>query len=75
MKFTVDIPEEKVSFFLNLLENLNFSPIQENDTNSIPEWQKDTVRRRIYELDSGGEEVENWEDVKREIFSYKSTKQ
>jgi len=47
---------------------LNFSPIQENDTNSIPEWQKDTVRRRIYSLDSAGEEVENWQDVKREIF-------
>lgn len=68
MKFTVDIPEEKVSFFLDLLENLNFSPIQVIDPNSIPEWQKDTVRKRIYAIDSGDEEVENWEDVKREIF-------
>jgi hypothetical protein len=71
MKFTVDIPEEKVSFFLDLLENLNFSPIQVIDPNSIPEWQKDTVRKRIYAIDSGDEEVENWEDVKREIFSKK----
>jgi hypothetical protein len=71
MNITVDIPEEKVSFFLDLLENLNFSPIQVNDTNGIPEWQKDTVRRRIYALDSRGEEVGNWEDVKREIFSKK----
>jgi len=53
MNITVDIPEEKVSFFLDLLENLNFSPIQENDTNGIHEWQKDTVRKRIYALDSG----------------------
>jgi len=71
MNITVDIPEEKVSFFLDLLENLNFSPIQENDTNGIPERQKDTVRKRIFALDSGGEGVENWEDVKREIFSKK----
>jgi hypothetical protein len=47
---------------------LNFSPIQENNTNGIPEWQKDTVRRRIYSLDSADEEVENWQDLKREIF-------
>ena len=71
MIITVDIPEEKVSFLFDLLENLNFSPIQENETNGIPEWQKNTVRKRIYELDSGGEEEKNWEDVKREIFSKK----
>lgn len=69
MKFTVDIPEDKVSFFLDLLENLQFSPIKIQEEARIPEWQKEKVRARIYAIDCGGEEVESWEDVKREIFS------
>ena len=56
MNITVDILEEKVSFFLNLLENLNFSPIQENDTNGIHEWQKDTVRKKFLHWIRGARE-------------------
>jgi hypothetical protein len=69
MKFTVDIPEDKISFFLDLLENLQFSPIKFQEESNIPDWQKEKVRARIYAMDYGKEEVESWEDVKREIFS------
>ncbi|WP_439488310.1 addiction module protein [Algoriphagus sp.] len=69
MKITLDIPEDKVSFFLELLENLNFKPM--TDPYKVPEWQQNEVTKRIYAIESGEMEVEKWEDVRRELFHKK----
>ncbi len=69
MKITLDIPEDKVSFFLELIENLNFTPLKESI--SVPEWQQKEVAKRIYAIETGEMEVKKWEDVKREIFGKK----
>jgi len=69
MKITLEIPEDKVSFFLELLENLNFTPLKESS--SIPAWQQEEVAKRIYALEAGEMEVETWENVKVEIFGKK----
>ena len=69
MKITLDIPEDKVSFFLELIENLNFTPVREKI--SVPGWQEEEVVKRIYAIETGEMEVEKWEDVKRDIFGIK----
>ncbi|WPR73413.1 addiction module protein [Algoriphagus sp. NG3] len=38
---------------------------------SIQEWQKVEVDKRISAIRSGKIEIENWEDVKKEIFHKK----
>ncbi len=70
MKITLDIPSEKVSFFLELIENLNFSTV-DIENQSIPEWQINEAKKRIYDINNGEMKVEIWEDVKDEIFKKK----
>lgn len=70
MKITLDIPSEKVSFFLELIENLNFSTV-DIENQSIPEWQINEAKKRIYNINNGEMKVEIWEDVKDEIFKKK----
>ena len=70
MKITLDIPSDKVSFFLELIENLNFTTV-DIENQSIPEWQKDEAIKRIYAIKNGEMKIEMWEDVKDEIFKKK----
>lgn len=70
MKITLDIPSEKVSFFLELIENLNFSTV-DIENQSIPKWQINEAKKRIYDINNGEMKVEIWEDVKDEIFKKK----
>lgn len=70
MKITLEIPSDKVSFFLELVENLNFSTV-DIENQSIPEWQIDEAKKRIYAIKNGEMKIELWEDVKEEIFKKK----
>lgn len=70
MKITLEIPSDKVSFFLELIENLNFSTV-DIENQSIPEWQINEAKKRIYAIKNGEMEIELWEDVKEEIFKKK----
>ncbi len=45
MKITLDIPSDKVSFFLELIENLNF-PTVDIENQPIPEWQIDEAKKK-----------------------------
>lgn len=67
MKITLDIPSDKVSFFLELIENLNFTTV-DIENQSIPEWQKDEAIKRIHAIKNGEMKIEMWEDVKDKIF-------
>lgn len=70
MKITLEVPSDKVSFFLELIENLNFSTV-DIENQSIPEWQIDEAKKRIYAIKNGEMKIELWEDVKEEIFKKK----
>jgi len=70
MKITLEIPSDKVSFFLELIENLNFSTV-DIENQSIPEWQINEAKKRIFAIKNGDMKVEIWEDVKDEIFNKK----
>ena len=60
MKITLDIPENKYQFFLELVKSLNFIKVDENDF-VVPEWQKKIVRDRI--KDTKPEEYLSWDEV------------
>lgn len=70
MKITLEIPSNKVSFFLELIENLNFSTV-DIENQSIPEWQINEAKKRIFAIKNGDMKVEIWEDVKDKIFNKK----
>jgi hypothetical protein len=46
-QFTVEIPENQIKFFTELMKNLNISLKElEVDDLSVPEWHKNIVRER-----------------------------
>ena len=58
---TIDIPEQQLNFFKELVSKLGFK-IAEQD---VPEWQKEIVRKRIEE--SNPDELINWDTAKNQF--------
>jgi hypothetical protein len=60
----LNIPENKFKFFMELVKNLGF--VKATDI-SIPEEQKQEVRRRIAESEKNPERLLDWNDVKNKF--------
>jgi phenylalanyl-tRNA synthetase beta subunit len=45
MSITIDLPENQISFFKELIKNLNYQIIEEDDDvmMEIPQWEQDIV--------------------------------
>lgn len=69
MKLTLDIPNNQVDFFLQLIRNLNFDiTIEKKEADAdIPEWHKAILEERLakYETDTSG--FLKWDDLKKNI--------
>lgn len=65
-QFIINVPDDKQSFFEELMNNLDFS-IEGNDmvNEPIPEWHKEEVRKRIENVKE--EDYLPWEEVKKQI--------
>ena len=64
MKITLDIPENKYQFFLELIKSLNFITVEDREL-TIPEWQKKIVRDRI--KNTKPEDYLSWEEVEKQF--------
>lgn len=58
---TIRLPEERYSFFMELIANLGLEVESDID---IPEWQKNIVRERIAEYKANHDIAIPWDDVK-----------
>ena len=61
---TLNIPENKFNFFMELVKNLGFVKATEV---SIPEEHKQKVRKRIAASDKSPEILLDWDKVKNEF--------
>lgn len=61
-QITLNIPEKKIRFFLELVNHLGFEVASEND---IPEEHKSIVRARM--KDSTPDSMLNWEIAKEKL--------
>lgn len=59
----VNVPDEKMDFFLELLNSLDF--MKTNDDQAIPEEQQELVLSRIKNAKKS--DYLNWDDVKDKI--------
>ncbi len=57
---TLRIPDDKYSFFMELLKNFEFVTIEEDI--EITDKQKDIVRKRIKESDADPSRLLKWDD-------------
>ncbi|MEN8248919.1 MAG: addiction module protein [Bacteroidota bacterium] len=59
-QITINIPESKYNFFIELIHNLGFKKAEEYD---IPEEHKAIVRERIEKYNQDPDRLLYWEDV------------
>ncbi|MEF8846507.1 MAG: hypothetical protein V5A59_13605 [Bacteroidales bacterium] len=60
------VPDNKYSFFIELLNNFDFVTIEEEGI-EIPEEQKDKVRERMKKSQSNPSRLLKWNEVKKKI--------
>ena len=65
-KLILHIPDNKYSFFMELLKNFDFISVEEKET-EIPEYQKEEVRRRTKKSEEDPSRLMNWENAKKTI--------
>ncbi|MBS3769109.1 MAG: hypothetical protein V5A51_11260 [Bacteroidales bacterium] len=60
------VPDNKYSFFIELLNNFDFVTIEEEGI-EIPEEQKNKVRERMKKSQSNPSRLLKWNEVKKKI--------
>jgi len=61
-EITLKVPEQKIRFFMELIQNLGIEVIRESE---IPEFQKELVRDRI--RNSKDENLVPWEEARKQL--------
>lgn len=67
MKITLNVPDDKVMFFLDLIEKLNFSVVDNQLELDLQEWHKEIIRERLQWVKKNPDSLLNWEDVKKDL--------
>ena len=65
-QITLNIPENKLQFFLEMMESINFIK-ETNQELFIPEFHKQTVRKRIKKYEANPDSLLDWETVQNKI--------
>jgi hypothetical protein len=63
---SVTIPDNKVSLFIELMNNLSFvKKVEATDNIDIPDWHKDIIEERTENYKKNPESYKNWKDLKK----------
>ena len=63
---TIQVPDSKYQFFMELLSNLDFVKVGADDM-EIPEEHKRIVRQRLSDIEADPSRLVDWDEVKRTI--------
>jgi hypothetical protein len=67
MKITLNIPDDKAIFFLDLIKNLNFTIVENQYELDISESHKKILDERMAEYKRNPDNLMDWDQVKREL--------
>jgi len=62
--YSVTVPDNKINFFKELIENLGFAEFEETD---IPEAHKRILDQRLENYKNNPDSYLDWEDVQKDI--------
>lgn len=69
-QFTIQIPDNKVDLFVELMKSISFvKSIEEDKIADIPEEHKSVVRERIQKYENSGKEYLEWDDIEEKLKS------
>ena len=66
-QFSVTIPDNKISFFRELMNNLNFAKVEEEQEFELSEAQKSTIDQRLENYKNNPDSYLDWKDVQKDI--------
>lgn len=67
-QFTITVPDNKISFFIELIKSIDFLKINEPDVMlEIPDWHKSIIDKRLKEYRENPENVIDWEVAQKQI--------
>lgn len=66
--YIVNIPDDKKSFFEELLSSLGFESKKENEDFIVPDWHKKIVLDRIKSAKPEDYKELNWKELEKEIL-------
>lgn len=67
MKITINLPDDKAIFFLELVKNLNFSIVDKQLELDIPDFHKKILDERLKEYKNNPDDLLDWDEVKRDL--------
>jgi uncharacterized protein YlbG (UPF0298 family) len=69
-QFTIQIPDNKVDFFVELMKSISFvKSIKEDKIADIPEEHKSVVRERIQKYENSPKSYLEWEEIEEKLNS------
>ena len=67
-QYTITIPENKMSIFVEMMKSISFiKNIEEGYTIDVPDEHKAIVRERIKKYENSPESYLEWDDIENEI--------
>ncbi|MEA3445235.1 MAG: addiction module protein [Bacteroidota bacterium] len=66
-QFTVTIPDNKISFFRELISNLSYAKFEETQEFELSDAHKEILNQRLENYKNNPGSYINWEDVKKDI--------
>lgn len=67
MKITLEIKDSMFKTFLAFIKTLDYVSVSTEES-TIPEWQKEEVKRRIELVEKGQMKTRSWDKAKKEVF-------
>jgi hypothetical protein len=67
MKITLNIPDDKAIFFLDLIKNLNFTIVNDQIELDIPDFHKKILNERMESYKKNPGEELDWDQVKKDL--------
>jgi hypothetical protein len=64
MRVTLNFPDGKAAFILELLRNLKFVTIENEE--EIPDWHKAILDKRLADYEQNPNDLLDWEDIQKE---------
>jgi hypothetical protein len=65
MRITLDIQEDKLAFFLELIRNFNFVQLHESDKLALSDHLLDMAEERLASYESNADDVLTWDEVRK----------
>ena len=67
MQITLEIPDDKASFFMEVLKNFSFVKVNNKSKNVLTDKQKEMTKQTMKKMEENLNRLSNWEDVLKRL--------